>query len=294
MATRFQRDYSGTEWREPGEGYDGPVPQKGLYPFTLERVQEHESKEGNESLKWTFVIDDAATSKDGTESYAGFRGYIYTNDEGALWKEQQIMVALGAIKPGGQYKGTLEGLMKKYGKVPVVGRLVRERYIPEDGEPEWTAKLTSVMRPRTSVPTGAQDDEEEIDDEDDERPARSSASRARHSAPEPEPADDEELDLDELAEELEGLSVVALKKRAKDEFSIPAATLRGMDKEDIIEAIMESLEEGSDEPEPEEEEPEPPKRSARARASSRDRSASSSRTSARGRKKDDEELDPPF
>lgn len=299
--TRFVRDYKDQEWREPGEGYNGEEPQKGMYPFRLVDVREHETSQGNESVHWTFEMTDDAASKDGTASYAGWRGHLYTNDDTAAWKEQQIMVALGAIRPNGKYNGTLEGLLKKYGKVVVMGRVIRERFIPEDGgEGEWRAKLVTVIKGREEGTTrrgrNDVDDEPDVDtDEDDEEepapPPR--RSRARRSAPEPEPEpepdedEDGEEDLDALAEELEKMTMAALKKHAKEEFGLTVAEVRGLDKEDLIEKILEVAELPEDEDEPEEEPVPPPRRAARAGKSS---TRSTSRTKSRSGYEDE----PPF
>jgi hypothetical protein len=299
--TPFNRDYREEEYREPGEGYDGPTPHKGLYPFVLERVALHTSQDGNEGVKWTFRATEDAESKDGKESYEGFRGFLYTNEEGAFWKEQQIMVAIGAIKPNGVYKGTLEALNKKYAETLVTGRVIRERYIPEDGEPEWVAKLTTVMKPRDTTETTprrrtakADDDLDDTADdvdedvEEEETPRASSRRRAK-PAPEPEPEDDEAevYDLDELAEELEGLTLVALKKRAKEEFGFTTGQLRGLDTEDLIEKILDVVEEeqGAEDEEPE---PEPPAKRARGRASTAKAGSRAKRS------RDDTDQDPPF
>lgn len=298
--TRFERDYSEEEYREPGEGYNGEEPTKGLYPFRLVDLREHTSQSDNESLHWTFEMTEDAVGKNG-DSYAGWRGHLYTNDDAALWKEQQIMVALRLIKPRGKYRGTLESVLQKGSKVIVMGRVIRERYIPDDGgEGEWRAKLTSVMIPKTTTASGARADDDDVDDEEeDEEPAprRSSRTRRTPAAPEPEPdenedeeEDDEEseeetgegYDLDQLEEELGGLTLVQLKKRAKEEFGFTASGLRGMKADDLIEAILEKVDtEQADDEEPEEE-PEPPRRASRAKTAP---------PKTRGRRGSD---DPPF
>lgn len=310
--TRLRRDYSKTEWREPGEGYDGEEPTKGLYPLMLVDVAEHTSGEGNDSVHWTFQMTEEAVGKNG-DSYTGWRGHIYTNDEGALWKEQQIMVALGAIKPNGSYNGTLEALLKKYGKVVITGRVVRERYIPDDGgEGEWRAKLVTIMKSREdgSPARGRNRDDEDVDNIDEDEVEEKPTRRSRRKAdPEPEPTlveveeeeePEEEYDLQELEKELESTSLVALKKRAREEFGHPVSKLRGLDKDDIIILILDTLEESEEEEDPEEveeEEPEPPKRTRGGRAGavkSSSRTTSSGRISARRGKANDEEDEPPF
>lgn len=297
--TRVERDYSQEEYREPGEGYTGEEPLKGIYPFRLVSVQEHTSKEDTESWHWIFEAQDDAVGKNGDE-YAGWRGHIYTNDSTTLWKEQQIMVALGLIKPKGKYKGTLEQIQAKGQKTPVNGYVIRERYIPDDGgEGEWRAKLVSVMMPKdgTAKRTRSDDEEDAYDDlqeaEAEETPAPTRSSRRRSTAaaaPDPEPDEEEEeeddddgpdeelYDLDELGEELEALTLVALKKRAKEEWGFTTASVRGMSAEDLVEKILDKVEDmqGAEEEEPEPE-PAPPKRAARtgkAAAKTRRRSGS--------------------
>jgi len=305
--TSFVRNYKETEWREPGEGYTGEEPMKGLYPMRLVGVEPHESAEGNASTHWTFQCTAEAIGKNG-DSYEGWRGHKYTNDEGAAFIEQQILVALGAIRPNGTIKTTLEELVRKYGKVTVLGRVVRERYIPEDGEPEWRAKLATVLKNR-DAPRGTgsdDDDEDEADEEVEEAPPTTRTSRRASRKPAPasaaDPEEDEEdeeeddqeeepYDLDELGEELEGLTPVQLKKRAREEFGFTTAQLRGVAAEDIIEQILDKVEAEQDgEDEEEEPEPEPPKRS-KARAATATKSAASGRKRASTPTADDE---PPF
>lgn len=78
-----------------------------------------------------------------------------------------------------------------------------------------------------------------------------------------EDEDEEGIDLDELEEELTGLTLAKVKARAK-EFDITPK--RGESKEDLIERILESLESEEDEDEDEdEEEDEKPAKSSRAK-----------------------------
>lgn len=311
--TPFVRNYKDEEWREPSEGYNGPEPQKGLYPMTLVRVEPHQTEAGNDSIHWQFQATEDAVHANGDE-YAGWIGHAYTNDEGAKFREQEIMVALGAIRPNGQYKGTLEALLKKYGNVVVLGRVIREKYIPEgETDGEWRAKLRTVIKSRDNVPgkkrpldeDGDYDDDVEVDEDVEEEAPVAPPKRARRgkAAPEPEPeeveededaeeaGDDEEYDPDELFEDLSEMTLVALKKRAKEEFDFTTAELRGKTAEDIIAEIFEALELELPEDEAEEEveeEPEPPKRSARTRTTTKAKP-----TRARAAKKGGDQ-DPPF
>ena len=288
----LDRDYSGEEYREPGEGYNGPTPVKGLYPAKLVQVKDHESAEGNESIRWTFELTGGESpNEDGDyESVAGFRDHQYTNDHSTLWREQQIAVALGLVKPNGRLKMSFANILKK--AKPCTVRIIRERYVPEDGgDPEWRAKISAVLGYRDpaankkSTRRKADDAEdvfeeeveEEVEEVEETKPRRQS-SRSRRKAAEPEPEEDEDedeeeedeeedepeegsdYDPDELAAELEALSLVQLKKRAREEFGI--AIKKGMTADDVIEAVLDTLDEEDEEEEPEEE-PEPPKRSSR-------------------------------
>lgn len=303
---RLNRDYSGEEYREPGEGYNGPTPKKGLYPGKLVTINDHESKDGNESVRWGFEITGGTSPDDNGDevSVAGFRDYQYTNDDTTLWREQQIAVALGLVKPNGKLNATYAAILKK--AKPCTLRIIRERYIPEDGgDPEWRAKIAAVLaardlgatktarRPKDEDTEDVFDDEEPDADEDEaeEDPptrARRSTTRSRRKAEvvdddvadedADEPDDEEDEDEEEpydpnvLAAELEDLSLVALKKRAREEFGVKIT--RGMVTDDIIEAILDTLDE--DDEEPEEEPPPPPKRSRAAAKTSTQRKRGSS------------------
>jgi hypothetical protein len=313
-AEGLDRDYSGEEYREPGEGYNGPTPVKGLYPAKLVQVKNHQSNEGNDSVRWTFELTGGESPDEDGEpmSVAGFRDHQYTNDHSTLWREQQIAVALGLVKPNGKLKASFDAILKR--AKPCTVRIIRERYVPEDGsDPEWRAKIAAVLSARPDSKTGAKsrrgkaddepaedvfDGDEDGDDEEETPPPRRSRSR-RKAEPEPEPDEPDEdeegddgeedwpEDPDELAAALEELSLTELKKVARDDFEVKIT--RGMKADEIIEAVLETLDEdeGDEEDEPEEdepeEEPEPPKRRSRAAAA---------KTSTR--RKRGSSQDPPF
>lgn len=296
-APGINRDYSDVDYRED-EVYDGEPPTKGIYRMKLVDAKDHTSGDDNESVKWTFQIAEGETNKHG-DDVAGWRGYKYTNGDGAAWVEQKIAVALGLIKVGGKLSMSFADIVKR--AKPCRAMIALERYIPEDGDPEWRPTLTSVFMPDNGAKTkaksrAAEEDEDDDEDEEEEPPPRSARSRRRKQDPEPEPEeededeeedDEDEVDLEELEEELNALSLAALKKRARDEYSIKIS--RSMNDQDIIEAILESLE-GDEEDEDEEDEPEPEPAKRPVRGTTR------SKTSSRGRSKskagyDDE---PPF
>jgi hypothetical protein len=289
-APGINRDYSDTDYRE-SDVYDGPEPTKGIYRFKLVGVQEHTSADDNESIQWIFQIMDGEENKHG-DSVAGWKGRKYTNGDGAKWVEQKIAVATGLIKnPKDTLDMSFADIIKR--AKPCRALVAMERYIPDDGgDPEWRASLTSVFMPddggassSKAKSRAAEDVDDDEEAEEEEPPPKTRARRSRAKAePEPEPEDDEEdeepedegeVDLDALEEELLGLSLVALKKRARAE---GVTVKRGMSDEEIVEAIMEKAEEelGEEEDE-EEEEPEPPTRGRTRSASSAARSKSDNR-----------------
>lgn len=301
-AGMLNRDYKDEEYREPSDGYTGELPTKGMYPARLVRAGEHTSKAGNDSVEWIFELLDGAENKNG-DSVAGWPGYIYTNEDSAAWKEQQILVALGAIKPNGKIKMSFDMLMKRYGKKPVTVRIVLEEYLPEDGEREWRPKITTVMPAKTDKAAAATEDGP---DDDEEPPAKTSRTRGKKAAePEPEPEDEdddededeedqegeEDIDLDELADELAAMALPALKKVGRSEYGLTAGQMRGKTAEEIIDTILEGLEEAEDEDEDEEEEEPDPEPTPPARASRRGTKTTTATSTAKKRRTSQE---PPF
>ena len=129
---KFKHDGSSVDTTKGG--YGGEEPKPGIYPAELVVCEEHTSSEGNEGTHWVFQLTEDAGP------YAGWRGHVYTNDAGALWKQDQVLVALGLQEPGGKYEGTHEAIVKKGGPVRVKTHL-------ETYEDEKKAKIRSVLRP---------------------------------------------------------------------------------------------------------------------------------------------------
>lgn len=297
-ADGLDRDYSDEEYREPGEGYNGPQPRKGLYPAKLVSVGHH-TKQGDEeptSVKWGFELTGGEAPNDEGDrvSVAGFRDNQYTNDTTTKWREQQIAVALGLMKPNGRLKMSFDAMVKK--AKPCTVRIIRERYIPEDDpdNAEWRAKIVAVLAAREDTGPKSRSrkpkDEDPLDaDEEDEPDGDDENDEEEDGWPE---------DPDELAAELEELSLAELKKVAKEDFEVKIT--RGMKSDEIIEAVLETLEdedEDDEEDEPEEDEPEdepepPKKRSSRSTSRSSGATAAKGRTSRRAARGSSEE--PPF
>lgn len=323
---RLSRDFTDEEYREPSEGYQGEQPTRGLYTAELVDLRDHTSQDGNESLRWMFRLADGSKNKHG-DDVSGWPDSQYTT-EASAWKEQQMLVALGVIKPGGKVNLGYAAIVKK--AKPCTVRVGTERYIPEDGgDPETRGRMEAFLPLRDTARPKAKrakdddadedvfdddaEDEDGDDDADEEPPARSrrSTSRSRRKAAEPEPEDEDEeedpededeegeeedYDPDALAAELEDLSLAALKKRAREEFGVKIT--RGMKADAIIDAVIDTLgdegdAEDEDEDEDGEEEPPPPPRARSARNS---KSASTAGRGTRGstRRKRGSTDDPPF
>lgn len=129
---KFQRNYEDVERREASEGYTGDVPKPGIYEAVLFKCQDHEGPSGD-GTEWQFDITE--------EPYVGWRGYTYTNDAGAAWKELQILEALGIIEEGQDTVNTThEKIMKN-------ARPVRIKVKNETYEGEKKGKITTVLPP---------------------------------------------------------------------------------------------------------------------------------------------------
>lgn len=299
-APGINRDYSEVEYRESSI-YDGPEPTKGIYRMKLVNVDDY-TKQGEDkpsSVQWVFEILEGEENKHG-DSVTGWRGRKYTTENSA-WSEQKIAVALGLIKPNGKLTMSFADILKK--AKPCRALIAMERYVPEDGDPEWRAALTSEFlvddgeTKRSTRPTD-DDDDQDGDDEPPKTASRRGRGKAAEPEPEPEPeadGDDDggdlptEEELEEYAAELEELSAADLKARATEHEVI---VKRGMKAEAIIEAILDDaatngfLDEPEDEPEPEPEpEPAPAPRARRG-------SAAKAAPARRGRRGSTD--DPPF
>lgn len=135
---KMKRDYGDVERREAGEGYSGDVPKPGIYNAVLSSVGDHTTSDT--ATVWTFDLTD--------EPYEGWRGWVYTNAEGAAWKELQILEAIGIIKEGQtQVDTTHEQIMKKAGPCRV--KIKNETY-----EDEKRGKITTILPPSEGAKGG--------------------------------------------------------------------------------------------------------------------------------------------
>lgn len=131
---KFNRNYSDVERREGGDGYNGDVPTPGIYDAILTSCKDHTSAAGNDGVEWIFEITE--------EPFAGWHGWVYTNDDSAAWKEVQILEAVGIMEPGDDnLKTTHEKIVKDAGACRV--KVKNETY-----EGEKRGKITVILPPK--------------------------------------------------------------------------------------------------------------------------------------------------
>lgn len=128
---KMKRNYEDVERREAGEGYSGEQPKPGIYNAVLSSCGEHTTSDT--STVWTFDITD--------EPFKGWRGWVYTNAEGAAWKEVQILEAIGIMKPG------QEDLDTTHEKILAKAGACRVRVKSETYEGEKRSKITTILPP---------------------------------------------------------------------------------------------------------------------------------------------------
>jgi len=133
------------DYEEKEGGYDGDEPLKGTFDGKLVSLKEHTSGEGNEGLEWIFEITEAP--------FAGWRGWVYSNNDSAKWKTQQIVKA---IQGGSESKMALkpspsdgDGTKSKTVKAATAVRL---RIRKEKYEDEFRGKIARVIPNENAKP----------------------------------------------------------------------------------------------------------------------------------------------
>lgn len=132
---KVKRDYKDVDRSQETQQYNGEEPKPGIYDFYLKKVDDHEGgqSEGNK-LVWMFECTQ--------EPYAGWAGWVYTNDSTAAWKEVQVLEALGLLGEGEtSLDMTHEQIVAKAG--PVRCKVGNEKY-----EGDNRAKIKTIMSPR--------------------------------------------------------------------------------------------------------------------------------------------------
>lgn len=128
---KFKHDGSSVDTSKGG--YQGEQPKPGIYEAKLVVCEEHVSASSEqEGTHWVFEITDGP--------YTGWRGHQYTNDDSTLWKQDQILTALGLQEAGGSYSGTHEAIVKKSGAVRIKTNL-------EEYNDEKRGKIRVVLPP---------------------------------------------------------------------------------------------------------------------------------------------------
>jgi hypothetical protein len=205
---------------------------EGDYYAHITKVEDHESKAGNDSWVFTVKIDG-----DSRSAYA----YYVGTDEKQLWKVRSIFVAAGMAVPSKRVKADPNKLVGKAvavaleddeyeGRVkstiaamfplddlddamnePGSGTTTKSKGRPatdddddvEDDEPAPAKKAPAKRAAKKAPEPEPEDDDEDAEEEDEEPPAKPSKKAAptrRKAAPEPEPEDDEDEDEDEEEE----------------------------------------------------------------------------------------------
>lgn len=145
---KMKRNYGDVERKEVSEGYNGDPPKPGIYNAVLSTVDEHTTSDT--ATVWTFDIMD--------EPYEGWRGWVYTNAEGAAWKEVQILEAIGILKPGeNNLDSSHETILKKAGPCRIKVR--NETY-----EGEKRGKITAILPPSEGAKAGKKKDKKKKED----------------------------------------------------------------------------------------------------------------------------------
>ena len=131
---KFKRNYADVD-RSEKEVYSGDEPTPGIYDFVLSTVGEHTGGDAEgEKTVWTFDCTQ--------EPFAGWRGWVYTNDSTTAWKEVQILEALGLMdKDETSIDLTHEQILKKAG--PVRCKVTNEKY-----EGATKGRIKTVLPPR--------------------------------------------------------------------------------------------------------------------------------------------------
>lgn len=275
------------------------LPPKGTYRFRMKLLKLKMNKNGEPMLNALFEIEEPAKVAGKANTKAKYNGYgMWWNGnvtpQGAgfvnnfldafkfnrkmFWNKELVHDNDGepAVSGASYIVGNVTSVSKK--KVPEDGLLLKISLIkdkPYQGEER--------MKPAAFLPIGASDkydtadEEDEIDDDTEEEYEEEEEEEEAEESE--EDTDDEEGDEEiseeeeELRDELEELTLAALKKTAKADYGASLKDYRGMEKEELIEWIVtaafeedEEEEEAEEEPEDaeeEEEEEEPPAKPAR-------------------------------
>ena len=153
----LRRDYGDTEYREQ---YMGEQPTNGLHRAELIDVRPHDGGQSETTVEWMFEIIEGP--------FEGWTGRKYTNAEGAKWVEQNILVAIGVMKPGGKINKSWDAILN-------AAQPCRIRTTQEEYNDEMRASITGFLAglgDDTPAPKRrpADAEDEDADDYDDGDP----------------------------------------------------------------------------------------------------------------------------
>lgn len=212
MGKKITLDFSKVEERS---GWNSKEMPEGLHEFKIELVDLKDAGDG--TAMWTYGLRPT-NPKYKTRLFP----YYCKHQQNQLFKLRDIFIAAGLTVP-----------KKKTGLDPdaPVGKIIAAELTDATGNYAGRSEIDGVYS--TNIldgDEGAEDgDEEEYDEEADE------ADEEYEDDAEGEDEDDEEVDDEELREEIEALTLAALRKRAK-ELDIDTD---GVKKADLVELVIE-------------------------------------------------------
>lgn len=220
MGKKISLDFSKVEERS---GWNSKEMPEGLHEFKIELVDLKDANDG--TAMWTYGLRPT-NPKYKTRLFP----YYCKHQQNQLFKLRDLFTAAGLSVP--KKKTSLDP------DAPV-GKIIAAEVSDATGQYAGRSEIDGVYD-RSIIDDDQVDGDEDVDDEeyDDE------ADEA-----EEEYDDEEEVDDEEIREEIEGLALGALRKRAKD----LGIDHDGVKKADLVELVIEAELEGSDDEEDEDE-----------------------------------------
>lgn len=170
---------------------------EGEYKMKIVKVEDHESKQGNDQWLFTFRIESGPGKGASYPYYCG-------QDADQAWKIRNIYTAVGVTIPKKKFKVDPNKL---------VGRFVGVELVDDEYEGKTKSVVANII-PVSDIGADEDADEDDVEDlDEDEEPAPAKKSKKKAAAEEDKPApkakkkkskpavdDDEleELDIDEL------------------------------------------------------------------------------------------------
>lgn len=224
MAKKIRLDFSKVEERS---GINTKRMPEGLHAFKIVGVEDKEAQDGTDMYVFYLVPE--------VEKYKTRRFPHYCKlQANQYWKLRDLMVAAGVLDAA-KAKGKAVNIDPN----KAVGKVVAGEVEDETGQYEGRSTLANIygLDILDDDSTGVDDEDEEYDDEADE-----AEEEYEDDADEDEEGDED----DELREEIEALTLPALRKRAKG----LGIDTNGVKKDELVELVLEEeLGEGDDEDE---------------------------------------------